>query len=307
MATDPDGTLAKDRATKRTALSLRMSSILRYVAERDYFKVNTKVAELKSSFASFEEAHTRYCGEEEVEDSYFEEVQSKYVETLTKVNAFLNAPPTSTPSESSSSSVPSGFRLPPAPQPQVFDGNPEAYPMWKASFSTLIDRTDIALSGEQKMFYLQKYLSGAARSAVNSLFLVPSSSSYSSAMTILEERFGSPHLVSSAFRRKLESWPRISARDHQGLQSFSDFLQQIKVASKRYPALSILDNEFENRKLVNKLPPALAARWVESVVDSPSFPIFETFADFVDRGPRFLTTRYGRVKVPHHRQPRLKT
>ena len=140
------------------------------------------------------------------------------------------------------------------------------------------------------MFYLQKYVTGVAKSAISALFLSPSLSSYSSAMEILQERFGSPQLVACAFRRKLESWPKISSKDHQGLQSFSDFLQQVVVATQQYPSLSILDDEFENRKLLAKLPPLISAKWVEHVVDCPSFPNFKYFSEFIKK----------RAKISNH-------
>ena len=94
--------------------------------------------------------------------------------------------------------------------------------MWKAAFATLIERKDLSLSGEQKMFYLQKYTTGEASNAIKSLFLIPSSESFNAAMDILKERFGSPSRVTSAFRRKLEAWHKISAlyrhRLHEELQ-----------------------------------------------------------------------------------------
>ena len=131
------------------------------------------------------------------------------------------------------------------------------------------------------MFYLQRFTSGEAYEAIKSLFLIPSLKSYKSAMDILSERFGTSNLVTSAFRRKLEAWPKISAKDPKALQAFSDFLQQIKVASTQYSSLSILSDEFENKKIVSKLPHHVSIRWVEHVVEKSEFPSFGDFAEFV--------------------------
>ena len=95
-----------------------------------------------------------YIEDENVEDEYFQEVQDRYIKTLSEVNVFLKSQ--NKPISEAGCLPPSTVRLPPAPQPQVVDGNPENYPIWKAAFSTLTDRKDIPLSGEQKMFYLQK-------------------------------------------------------------------------------------------------------------------------------------------------------
>ena len=217
-------------SNQRAAVSRRLTALKRYIAEDDSAKVKAKVLELKSAFASYESVHERYhatltdSAHIEASSENFDEVQDKYADTLTIVKSYLKAaevlPVTPIPS---TPPCPPVLRLPPAPQPQVFSGDPERYPMWKASFSTLVERPDLALSGEHKMFYLQKYTSGAAYEAIESLFLIPSTDSYDSAINILKERFGTSSLVTSAFRRRLEAWPKISAKDPKALQAFSDF------------------------------------------------------------------------------------
>ena len=276
-------------SNQRAAVSRRLTALKRYIAEDDSAKVKAKVVELKSAFASYEGVHERYHAtlkdEEQIEASSerFDEVQDKYVDTLTSVKSYLKAAEVLpvTPTPITPPPCPQALRLPPAPQPQVFSGDPERYPMWKASFGTLVERPDLALSGEHKMFYLQKYTSGEAYDAIQSLFLIPSTDSYKSAMNILKERFGTSSLVTSAFRRRLEAWPKISAKDPKALQAFSDFLQQIKVAATQYDALKILDDEFENKKLVSKLPHQVSVKWVEHVVGKTTFPSFSDFSDFV--------------------------
>ena len=282
--------MADKRSALRSAVSLRVTALKRYLAEDDVAKVKIKVAELKESFSEFEVAHDEHHSSLKIDSEiiasnvYFEEVQNKYVDVLTSVKAFLKAAemsPVTPPVTGAPPPCSQALRLPPAPQPQIFSGNPEGYPMWKASFATLIERRDLALSGEQKMFYLQKYTAGEAFEAIKSLFLIPSSESYDSAMNILKERFGTPNLVTSAFRKRLESWPKISSKEPKALQSFSDFLQQIKVAATQYDSLKILNDEFENKKLVSKLPHHISVKWVEHVVEKTDFPSFNDFAEFV--------------------------
>ena len=160
------------------------------------------------------------------------------------------------------------------------------------------------------MFYLQKYTTGEANRAIQSLFLVPSLESFESAMQILHQRFGSSALVASAFREKLDKWPKISERDSKALLSFSDFLQQIVVVSSKYPSLKILDDEFENRKLVGKLPNWLAAKWIELVVGKDSFPTFAEFADFIkDRAQIANHSLWDNrtQRAPHSQHPKERT
>ena len=88
----------------------------------------------------------QYYFRNESDDSYFEQVQDKYVNTLNEVNVFLR-------SKQAPASEGSSFRLPPAPQPQVFDGNSEHYPMWRAAFSTLIDQLEVWLAQQHYSLY----------------------------------------------------------------------------------------------------------------------------------------------------------
>ena len=146
------------------------------------------------------------------------------------------------------------------------------------------------IGADQKMYYLKQYTAGEAREAIEALFLCPGQSAYDESMRILEERFGKASLVAIGFRRRLEAWPKVAERDGKGLQRFSDFLNQLLVAKRSYPALSCLDDEFENQKILKKLPTWLVKRWIEQVVAVPDFPNFEKFCSFLS----------DRAKVENH-------
>ena len=89
--------MADKRSALRSAVSLRVTALKRYLAEDDAAKVKIKVAELKESFSEFEVAHDEHHGALKVDSEivasnvYFEEVQNKYVDLLTSVKAFLKA------------------------------------------------------------------------------------------------------------------------------------------------------------------------------------------------------------------------
>ena len=63
-----------------------------------------------------------------------------------------------------------------------------------------------------------------------------------------------PFRVRHAFRNKLESWPKINAKDAARLQRFADFLKGCRDAMPHVDGLQILDDCMENRKLLCKLP-----------------------------------------------------
>lgn len=106
------------------------------------------------------------------------------------------------------------------PEPSVFSGDPLRYKDWKMSFQTLIDRKNIPVS--EKVYYLCKYVSGPARKAIESYFLLGTDAAYYAAWDILEERYGSSFVIAKAFTDKLTAWPKIGPKDSNELREFSD-------------------------------------------------------------------------------------
>ena len=287
------------RGNKKGAISLRIRNLKRFIAEDERAVVITKFGELKAAFKDFDAAHAQYhmklteVADIIASDSYFEQVEDDYVAAMLLASNYVAFRPGQSPANpsvpsvltqpaQSTSSAGLYVKLPALPKPDVFSGSPLLYPMWKASFDSLIGNHD-RIGFDQKLYFLKMYTAGEAKSAIEALFLVPNESSYNAALEILKDRFGSSRLVTTAFRRRIDEWPRISDKDSKAIQRFADFLYQVKVARGTYKALDILDDQFENQKLVQKLPAWLAAKWVEKVVQAgdEEFPKFETFVDFI--------------------------
>ena len=272
MATD------EARSSKKEAVEELVRKLRRWMAEEvESSMVKESSNNLKSLFREFEsawQAHHDSLRDNQKSSSkdYIRKVEDSYITCLKECNQYQKA------STQSSSSVPVviksenvdasrdlRIKLPPAPQPDVFSGDkPELFPLWEASFLALIDSHK--LECEEKMYYLKKYVTGEAYCAIESLFLFPCRESYEDAWVILRERFGDPNKVTAALRKKIEAWPRISSAFE--LRKFSDFLRQVAAAQRKYSALLILDDCFENHKLVTKLPKNVAVKWVEQVVSS---------------------------------------
>ncbi len=169
----------------------------------------------------------------------------------------------------------SASRLP-IPEPTTFCGEPLSFGDWKVSFQTLIDRKNIL--GEEKLYYLRKYVSGTAKKAIDSYFLLGTESAYRAAWIILEERYGNPFLVAKAFRDKLDSWPKINSKSSVELQELADFLRSCEAAMSQIKGLEVLNDCNENQKILAKLPDWLTSRWNRTVMEeeeqSHKFPSF---------------------------------
>ena len=171
----------------------------------------------------------------------------------------------------------------PTPEPPVFDGNPLHYRKWDSAFDVLIVNQNIPPT--QKLFYLERYLTGAAKEAVSGFFVLHSEESYNQARALLEERFGNSYIVAEAFRTKIESWPRIPNKGKVELRSYADFLKQCQAAKQEMDELRILDDPRENKKMLQKLPEWLTLRWSRKAhelrVNSGKYPSFEVFVQFM--------------------------
>ena len=277
------------RASTREAVEDLTRDLRRWMAEEiETTIIKEKANELKSVFKDFESAwrihhETLLARQKSSSKDYFRKVEDLYIMSLKECNGYrkeapgLSNPPVIIKTEGTGSRD-LHVKLPPAPQPDQFSGEkPELFPLWEASFLALIDIHNLGPS--EKMYYLKKYVTGEAYSAIESLFLFPCQESYESAWMILRERFGDSAKVTAALRRKIETWPRVSSPKE--LRQFSDFLRQVVAAQRKYSGLQILDDSFENHKLVEKLPQNISVKWVEQVVSSPDYPKFEVFSSFV--------------------------
>ena len=147
----------------------------------------------------------------------------------------------------------------PAPEPGVFTGDPLHYPSWTKAFDTLISTR--AIPDEERLHYLKKYLGGDAKSCVEGYFLLVTPNAYEDACKLLDSRFGDSYTLAKAFRDKLEKWLKVAPRDSPALRKFVDFLKQCETGMQSITSLSILNDDFEHRRILGKLPDWLVTRW----------------------------------------------
>lgn len=176
----------------------------------------------------------------------------------------------------------------PVPEPTVFTGDPLMFVKWKLSFQTIIGKKKV--SAAEKMYYLQKYLSGPALRAIEGYTFKTTEESYNMAMETLEDRFGHPFMIQEAFRDKLDNWAKISSNNGTGLRDYADFLKTCLEAKERIPGLRVLNDYKQNQRMASKLPDHVATRWNRRVTDHLDthyqYPNFSDFVDFVHKEAR---------------------
>ncbi|KAJ8333475.1 hypothetical protein SKAU_G00414830 [Synaphobranchus kaupii] len=171
----------------------------------------------------------------------------------------------------------------PTPEPSVFSGDALNFLEWSTSFKALIERR--CTNTADKLFYLQKYISGEARSVLEGSFFRNDDEAYDQAWETLNTRYGHPFVIQRAFRDKLNNWPKISSRESIKLRQYSDFLTTCSNALPHVKGLQVLNDCEENKKMLQKLPDWVTSRWNRHVTrqlkQTEDYPSFKEFADFI--------------------------
>lgn len=110
-------------------------------------------------------------------------------------------------------------------------------------------------------------MSGSAKKAIESYFVLGTESVYNAAWRILDERYGHSFSIAKAFRDKLEAWLKVSSKGSVELQEFADFLRSCEAAMLQNKGLEILNDCYENQKILVKLPDWLTSRWNRKVIE----------------------------------------
>ncbi|XP_078488770.1 uncharacterized protein LOC113475227 isoform X2 [Ciona intestinalis] len=121
---------------------------------------------------------------------------------------------------------------------------------------------------------------------IDGLFLLQTEDAYREARTKLKERYGNNSIICGTFLDKIHVWPKIPPNDPRALRVFSDFVNQVVVAKRKFTNLNILDFPTESAKIVTRLPPHISCRWKDTVIlwktkHNGSYPPFETLAKFI--------------------------
>ena len=176
----------------------------------------------------------------------------------------------------------------PVPEPSIFSGDPLKFIEWSTSFKALIERR--CLNSTDRLFYLQKYISGDAKSALEGSFYRKDEQAYQEAWEKLNTRYGHSFVVQRAFREKLNRWPKIGAKEYVKLREFSDFLQSCSDAMPHVKGLQVLNDCEENQRMLVKLPDWVTSRWnryvSEQLDQAKDYPGFGEFATFISKEAR---------------------
>ena len=197
----------------------------------------------------------------------------------------------------------------PVPIPPVFDGNPLKFINFKKSFVALVESKGIPPA--DKLYYLQQYLTGEAKAAVEGCFFGSDNAAYGNAWERLEKRFGHPFKIQQSLRDKLKAWPKVPPDNSKAFQDFGDFLHTLQEAMPYVDGLKVLDDYVQIQDIAAKLPHWCNNRWTRLVTttmnEGNSYPSFATFVSFVNVETQVATNPICAASQNQRHTPQVKT
>lgn len=170
-----------------------------------------------------------------------------------------------------------------------FDDTPENYRAWESSF--LNATRGLGLTYGEELDLLVKWLGKESSEHVRRIRSVyvtnPQAALYLSWQR-LQECYATPEIVENALFKRLDNFPRLTAKDNIKLRELSDLLMELLAAKNEghLPGLNYLDTPRGVKPVVEKLPPGLQEKWLSTgsrykEEQNVIFPPFSFFVDFV--------------------------
>ena len=138
----------------------------------------------------------------------------------------------------------------PRPEPEVFTRNLLRYPSWIKSFETFIKR--IPSNGSINSVNTRQEKPGKPL-----MVSWPSTTMLNAYDKAKKNHFGNQFIVTDAYRKRINSWPKIQPTGGQGLRKFADFLQHYHTAMHTIQYLNVPD---KNQKMIRKLASQVVVR-----------------------------------------------
>ena len=155
-----------------------------------------------------------------------------------------------------------------------FDGNPLERPEWSFMFIATVDQRPIPDS--EKMSHLKTLRTGKSRSAISGMGY--SGQFYGAALSILERKFGRPHVIIDAQLESSQSKSGKTSRLNRSDQ-FLSYCFELCECAKEYKQIGDLQSSSTLYMAVDKLPQVLKEKWWSYVDDKdedwPDLIMFE--------------------------------
>ena len=177
----------------------------------------------------------------------------------------------------------------------VFDGNPRQYQTFITNFQANVSNK---FEDEvTRLTYLLQYCSGKARDVIDDCILLPEKLCFTTALSRLKERFGTPYLIAESYIESLLKGPEIKSNDVDGLVNLADEMIKCQSVLAQLQFQSNLDSNDTLKQVAHRLPNSLYAKWVDvasHILSHDRQPCFKDLTDFIKSKARTASTLFGR-------------
>ena len=113
---------------------------------------------------------------------------------------------------------------PSAPDVEIdtFKGDPLEYHYFMSVFTESVEKKISDLHG--RLLRLLKFMEEEAKGTIKHCIQQPSKMGYARAKILLEQHYGNPHRILTAYHRKIKAWPLLKLSDPSGYKKFFNFL-----------------------------------------------------------------------------------
>lgn len=170
-----------------------------------------------------------------------------------------------------------------------FDDRPETYRAWQSSFSNAT--AGVGLTATEMLDLLVKWLGTESAKYVKRIRAVHAGNpnvALEKAWARLQECYAAPEVTEKSLFRRLEDFPKITAKDYSKLRDLGDLLMKVQGAKEEgyLTGLSYLDTARGIGPIIEKLPYGIQEKWltVGSKFKEESkgqFPPFYYFTSFI--------------------------
>ena len=179
----------------------------------------------------------------------------------------------------------------PKPDVPVFSGEPMEYATFIRAFENMI--VEKTTSNSTRLHFLVQYTAGDVHELMRSCFAMAPDEGYVQARALLQNRYGQPYRVASAFVDKLTKGPAIKSEDSNALHKFYILLTSCSNTLQNIGYMSKVENPDNLRAVIARLPFELRRKWrnlVDTICQNGEREIvFQDVVHFVEREARTIS------------------
>ena len=142
---------------------------------------------------------------------------------------------------------------------KTFDGSPIHYYPFIKSFKENVEK--VVIDSASRLTRLNSYTTGKANKLIQSCMILPPDQGYIKALSLLQDRFGNPFVISQAWVTKITAGSNIKQGDNHALQDYADDLRICTETLKAIDYLFEMSNQSTLLQIIARLPAYLQNRW----------------------------------------------